>query len=123
MEYPGTKHVLVGGSTRSEKAPPYHLVPPQGPSRIARRFGLGKEKHGEGNWMKSVKAGPVPCAEFCKEAYNHMVEHQSKMMSRVDPDDDHLAAIGWAVAVLCYVEDFWGCKWTDLTEDSRPAPR
>ncbi len=106
------KYKMGGGSTRSEKAPPYHLVPPVGPRRISWRFGLGAEKHGEGNWMKSITDSEQAAAAFCKEAYNHMIEHAGKMVTG-DTSDDHLGAIGWAVCVLAYAEQFWGKpSWT-----------
>jgi hypothetical protein len=111
---PSTKHTLEGGSTRSEKAPAYDLVPPYGGRRVARRFGMGAEKHGPGNWMKSINAGPIEAYKFCVEAYNHMMEHARRMANREEPDDDHLGAIGWAVEVLAYAEDRYRCRWTDI---------
>ena len=110
-----TKYKLEGGSTRSEKAPPYHLVPPVGPRRIAWRFGLGAEKHGEGNWKKSIHESEQAAAAFCKEAYNHMTEHAA-MSASGDIIDDHLGAIGWGVCVLAYAEQFWGKPWREIGE-------
>lgn len=109
------KHVVQGGGTRSEKAPPYHLVPPQGPRRTALRFGLGAEKHGEWNWTKSCQT-EQDAARWAIEAYNHMMEHIAKMLSGRFPEDDHLGAIGWAQSVLCYIEEKFDKKWTQLSD-------
>lgn len=114
-----TKHQLRGGTTRSEKAPPYHLVPAVGPRRIAHRFGLGADTHGENNWKKSIHDSEESAAAFCKEAYNHMIEHAMKMNRPfMDTEagnlDDDLGAIGWAVCVLCYAEEVWGKPWGTL---------
>ncbi len=108
-------HRLPGGATRSEKAPGYHLVPLDSLKRVAKRFDLGAEKHGANNWKKSIP-NRLHAHAFCLEAYNHMLEHQRKMIAGEDPDDDHLGAIGWCVAVLCYVEAFHGQKWTELDD-------
>jgi hypothetical protein len=104
---------LEGGTTRSEKAPAYHLVPPAGFRRTALRFGLGAEIHGAYNWMKSL-SDETTARAFCEEAYNHMLEHALKMAACVDQGDDHLGAIGWAQAALAHVEEVFGKSWTDL---------
>ena len=102
---------LKGGATRSEQAPRYDLVPSTGLRRIAQRFALGAEKHGEGNWKLSVQT-EEEAYSFCREAYNHMIEHANKMISGVDIEcDDHLGAIGWAVMVFAYCEDRYGKPW------------
>lgn len=117
------KHQIEGGSTRSERAPAYHLVPPYGGRRVAARFALGAEKHGEGNWMKSIHESQQTAYAFCQEAYNHMMEHARKMAAGEDRGDDHLGAIGWAVEVLAYAEHVWDCLWTELMLIERGSPR
>ena len=112
---------LAGGSTRSQKAPPYHLVPAAGPRRIAFRFGLGADVHGEGNWMKSIHDSEYSAYKFCREAYNHMIEHANRMASRTPNEvnfDDDLGAIGWAVCVLAYTEEYWRQPWTSLDREA-----
>jgi hypothetical protein len=104
---------LPGGATRSEKAPPYHLVSPFALRRIAERFALGAVKHGERNWERSIQT-ESDAARFAQEAYNHMQEHMYKMLAKSDPEDDHLAAIGWAVVVLSQIEQTFGKPWTTL---------
>jgi hypothetical protein len=107
-------HILPGGATRSEKAPRYDLIPIEGLERIAERFSLGAEKHGEGNWKQSLATESNAYA-FCKEAFNHAIHHANKMVSGIDPEDDHLGAIGWFVVVTAHVEEKFGKKWTHLS--------
>lgn len=107
------KLVVSGGGTRSEKMPQYHLVPREGFSRTAKRFGLGAEVHGEWNWLKSIQ-NEHDARLWAEEAYNHMLEHMTKMASGLFPDDDHLGAIGWAQAVLCHIEEKYKKLWTSL---------
>lgn len=106
-------HTVQGGGTRSEKAPPFHLVPREGFRRTAQRFGLGAEHHGPWNWMQSIQTEEDAYA-WCVEAYNHMMEHALKMVSGDCPDDDHLGAIGWAQSVLAHCEAKYKKLWTSL---------
>lgn len=120
---PGFKHdcpgpalpvlTLPGGTTRSERAPSFHLVPYAGTVRVTRRFELGAEVHGPNNWKKSIHESEAAAAGFCLEAYNHMMKHAIHMTS-YDPNDDNIAAVGWAVFVLAYAEQHWGKPWTEL---------
>lgn len=105
---------LPGGGTRSESAPRYHLVPRAGVRRTAQRFGLGEEKHGAFNWLQSCQT-EEDAKVWADEAYNHMMEHATKMAQEIDTyEDDHLGAIGWAQSVLCYIEERFGKPWTQL---------
>lgn len=106
-------HKLPGGATRSEAKPMYHLVPMEGVRRTAVRFTMGAAIHGESNWKRSLEH-EADAAVFCKEAYNHLLEHTLKMANGVEPEDDHLGAIGWAQTVLCYAEGKFGKKWWEL---------
>jgi hypothetical protein len=107
------KHKLPGGATRSEEAPAYHLIPVDGVRRIARRFGMGAKVHGAENWKRSLGT-EANAAAFCREAYNHMIEHAFRMASGSCPDDDHLGAIGWAVAAIAFAEAKFGKRWTEM---------
>lgn len=104
---------LPGGGTRSEIKPGYHMVPAAGPRRTAQRFSLGAAKHGESNWLRSMEK-PSWASAFCKEAFNHMLDHAFKMSNGLELEDDHLGAIGWAQAVLAYAEDRYNCAWTEI---------
>lgn len=108
-------HQLPGGATRSEKKPGYHMVPTEGLRRTALRFDLGAEKHGADNWKRSTII-EHEAYSFCVEAYNHMLDHIMMMRDGMNPEDDHLGAIGWAQSVLCYVEHQFGKRWTDLRQ-------
>jgi hypothetical protein len=112
-----TKYQLPGGTTRSERSPLHHLVPPSGPRRIAQRFTLGADTHGVDNWKKSL-GSEGDAAAFCQSAYDHMMEHMLKMVALQDPEDDHLGAIGWAVCTLAHVESLYGKKWTELRPEA-----
>lgn len=121
-------HTVAGGGTRSEKAPPFHLVPRELFRRVAARFGLGADKHGAWNWLKSCST-EADAYIWCAEAYNHMVEHALKLavndselavgtFSAEDETDDHLGAIGWTVAVIAYCEARFGKRWNQFTRPS-----
>lgn len=121
---PKELHVVSGGGTRSESAPPFHLVPRAGIRRTALRFGLGAEKHGDYNWLESCDC-EEDAAEWANEAYNHMMEHALKMSQQIEMEDDHLGAIGWAQSVLCYLEERYNKPWTQLgvPEEAEGATR
>jgi hypothetical protein len=107
------KHTLPGGATRSEQAPSYHLIPAAGLHRIAVRYALGAETHGEGNWLLSVSTRE-DARVFVREAYNHAFKHLIRMNDGIDPEDDHLGAIGWYVCAVAEVERRFGCRWREL---------
>lgn len=114
-------HTVSGGGTRSEKAPAFHLVPGFGYRRVAQRFGLGAEVHGPENWKESCQT-ESDARSWCNEAFNHMQEHVRKMLNCIEPDDDHIGAIGWCVEVLAYVEWLYGVAWTDLQDGGKRKP-
>ena len=43
------KQQFEGGATRTVKSERYDLIPPEAEAALARRFGLGAQRHGEGN--------------------------------------------------------------------------
>jgi hypothetical protein len=88
-------------------------VPAAAQRRGALRWALGAEKHGANNWKRSLDT-EEHAAEFCREAFNHMIEHALKMVAGSHPDDDHIGAIRWATDVLAHVEALFGKKWTEL---------
>jgi hypothetical protein len=101
------KYVLPGGTTRSEQAPNYLLVPRAGLDCIVKRFELGEEAHGSWQWMKSLDT-MEHARQFCGEAINHMNKHLQDMMAEGTEEDDHLGAIGWAVCALAYARSRYG---------------
>jgi hypothetical protein len=113
VEDPSPLHQIPGGATRSEKAPDYDIVPMDGFKRTAQRFGYGAKTHGRDNWKLSLDTREHAQA-FCREAYNHGMEHMLRMGSGYAPEDDHIGAIGFMVTVLAYAENKFGCRWTEL---------
>lgn len=108
-------YTTPGGATRSEKASAFHLIPRAGLRRTAKRYALGAEIHGEFNWMLSLDT-EANALVWAREAFNHGMEHMLKMANGIEPDDDHLGAIGWAQTQLAYIEEKFNCRWTDLTK-------
>jgi hypothetical protein len=81
------KAAFEGGATRSEKLERYDLIPPEAEDALARRYGMGAKKHGEGNW----KQGGVT---FIKACVNHAKAHQSHLLATCgESEDDDLGAI------------------------------
>lgn len=106
---------ITEGATRSEKAPEHHLNPMFLTERISRRFGLGAKTHGAWNWTNAFRT-EESARQWCDEAYNHLCEHQRKMMNGIDPQDDHVGAMGWALEMFAYAEALYGKKWTELAK-------
>jgi hypothetical protein len=83
------------GSTRSVMTERYDLISPVGLRRLARRYAVGAEKHGERNWERGQKAGVV---------INHMLKHLNDF-SAGDRSDDHLAAVAWGAFALMHFQE------------------
>lgn len=67
------KQTFEGGATRSKTDVRFDLIPPEATIAVARRYALGLEKHGEGNW----KHGDV---EFVKGLINHAQMHMHDIL-------------------------------------------
>lgn len=91
------------GSSRSERRPPYHLVPVEAVQAIAERMGIGLAVHGEENWKKG---GP----EFFAETRNHL-EHHWLMLKSGDESDDNLSAVLTNAAMLAWWARTGKAKW------------
>jgi len=95
-----------GGASRSFQAERFDLIPGEGQIAAARRFGLGVEKHGEGNW----KSGGV---EFIKATLSHLQAHIASLLSTDQrASDSHTDAIVWAGHALAWfrvrkAREFW----------------
>ena len=91
------------GATRSKIDTAYHMVPREGLDAIARRFALGAEKHGEGNW----KLG-MPWDVMWDHVFAHMMRLRDRLErgERFDPDahDDDIGAIAWGMCAMAYFE-------------------
>lgn len=110
-------HKMSGGGTRQEQKPTYHLMPMHGVRRTAQRFQYGALIHGAENWKRSTET-PEDALAWCQEAFNHMIEHAFEMSNGIDPETDHLGAIGWAQSILAFVEDKYSCRWIDLCKEN-----
>ena len=85
------------GATRSSELQGlrYDLIPFVALRRLAARYGLGAEIHGDRNWE-----GGVPASETA----NHAVQHLFKWLAG-DRSEDHLAAAAWGCFALMYYEE------------------
>jgi hypothetical protein len=75
----GTKQKFEGGATRSAKLQRYDLIPGDGDTASATRFGIGALIHGEGNWKAGGK-------DFIKAVINHLKGHVAALLTG---DDTH----------------------------------
>lgn len=93
------KSAYEGGATRSEKLERFDLIPPEAEEAMARRYGLGAEKHGEGNWKQGG-------ADFIKACINHAKAHEAHFLSHFnDSSDNDLDAIMCNWAMLCWFRE------------------
>jgi hypothetical protein len=76
----------------------FDLICPAGHRRLASRYSLGAEKHGEHNWTAGMPVAVI---------VNHMEKHLN-LLKAGDVTDDHVAAVAWgAYAIMHYQEN---CK-------------
>lgn len=111
---------VASGARRSEKKPPYHLFPKHGLGRIAGRWQMGLEKYGKDNYKLSLQTRESAYT-FAAEAFNHIIDHALNMANGLEPEEDHLGAIGWGVMYLAEVEERFGCRWTELAPGAAEA--
>ena len=104
---------LPGGAQRSTQAPAFHLLRAVGLRRLARRFQLGATAYGDKNWLRSLER-ESDAAVFCREAFNHLMEHALKCSNGEEPFDDHLAAIMWGAQAIMEAEDKFKKRWIEL---------
>ncbi len=95
------KVAFDSGATMSAVAERFDLICPAGLRRLASRYALGAEKHGDINWCL---AGNDP--KFQRARLNHLIKHLVAYLRNGNADDDNLAAIAWgAFALMHYEED------------------
>jgi hypothetical protein len=93
------KKSFEGGATRSEKLERFDLIPPEADEAMARRFGLGAKKHGEGNWKGGGK-------DFIKACINHAKAHEAHLGKAAGKGDDNdLDAIICNWGMLCWFRE------------------
>src|ERR1700719_4656443 len=93
------KLVTKSGATRSNKVPRYDLIPREGLRRVAERYTMGAEKHGENNWRKGVRD-----PEFIQQCKNHLIDHMWLYLQQGNINDDNLAAVAWGAFALMEIE-------------------
>lgn len=91
--------VFSGGTKRAHRCPDYAEIPTTFLTVLAQRFELGAETYGRDNWRKSL------CdTSFLRDVFNHAFAHMLHLRDssafRVEDNDDDIAAIAWAMAVL-----------------------
>ena len=99
--------VSFTGGAVSSRIPRYDLIPRGALKRVADRFELGSQKHGERAW--NARAANQQCLagkEFLIARAAHAIDHALKLIAKLqglspaDGDDD-AAAIAWAGICLC----------------------
>ena len=89
-----------GGATRSKTNVRFDLIPAQTMNRLAQRFALGAEMHGENNWKLGDWRFVVAC-------FNHLEHHLNKLKQSGNAGDDNLGAILWNATAIGWYE---ACK-------------
>lgn len=85
------------GATRSGDSEHvrFDLISPVGLERLARRYALGAELHGDRNWE-----GGMPVSDLL----NHVMYHQNLYLAG-DKSDDHLGAMAWGLFAIMHFEE------------------
>jgi hypothetical protein len=117
-ETPDSFHRHATGATRSADADAvrYDLIPTEPLRRLAARYALGAETHGERNWELGLPVG---------DTINHLIrhlEHWRESLQRGERDaDDHLAAVAWGAFALMHFEpDYFAAKAEAKLPQSTP---
>jgi hypothetical protein len=98
----------ASGATQSHVAERYDLLCPAAIRRLARRYGLGAEKHSEFNYCLGGDD-----EKFQRARINHTIKHLMLYLERGNFDeagnpDDNLGAAIWGVATAIHFEEH--CK-------------
>jgi len=91
------------GATRSKMDTAYHMVPREGLDAIAKRYALGAEKHGIGNWKLGMPWNVM---------WDHVFAHMMNLRDRLERGerfndefhDDDVGAIAWAMTAMAWFE-------------------
>lgn len=96
VEDENPKIVSVGGATSSELEYDFHDLPFAGVMAAARRFAMGRPRHGRFNWKKGN-------AEFAEARLNHMMKHAALFSEYRKQDDlDAVICNGMMLAHFMY---------------------
>lgn len=91
--------VAPSGAKSSERQPRYDLIPATALRRVVRRFELGAEKHGEGNWRKGI-GDPAWLLDRVNHAITHLYKVAEEIKAGYRDKDDNAAAVAWAGLIL-----------------------
>jgi hypothetical protein len=80
--------------------------------RIARRFRLGEQYHGRGNWLRAYANGEVDI-QFLRDRFDHAHEHFIRIGTEGSNTDDHIGAVGWFLNIADEAESL-GLNWADI---------
>ncbi len=105
--------VIFKGGASSSKIPRFDLIPRQALVRLAKRYELGIEKHGENAWnIGNENQAPLDDKEWIIARLAHVIDHATKAIDKIrghapiDEDDD-AAAIMWGGSVLVAATERW----------------
>lgn len=97
------KQTFKSGATSSGQVPGYDMLPELFLTRVAKRFDLGKEKHGKFNYRKGLQD-----KEFIIDRLNHAFLHLKRAIDLIENntpfEDDNLAAVAVNVAMAMEFE-------------------
>lgn len=86
--------------------------------RFAQRCALGDRDHGRGNWIQAIY--PRLDLSFCRDRYNHAVEHLLKLSQEGTKKDDHIGAVAWFLGFATEVEAA-GYDWKEILVVRTPS--
>jgi hypothetical protein len=99
--------VSFTGGAVSSRIPRYDLIPRGALKRVADRFELGLQKHGERAWnARTANQQCLEDKEFLIARAAHAIDHALKLIAKLEglspaDGDDDAAAIAWAGICLC----------------------
>jgi hypothetical protein len=98
--------VVFKSGAASSKIPRLDLIPRKALLRVAGRFELGLERHGERSWNAASSQACLEDREFLIYRAAHVIDHALKLIAKLrgqlpDDGDDDAAAIAWGGICLC----------------------
>lgn len=114
----GAKKVLFQSGAASSKIPRWDLIPPAALRRLAKRFELGLEKHGDRSWNARSKQDALQDREWVIARASHAIDHALKFLEKYasgkpDDGDDDASAIAWAgICLMMATEKKEEKDWT-----------
>lgn len=101
-----TEKVRFPSGATSSKVPRLELIPFAALCRLAARFELGIERHGDDAWNALSKQECLRDREFAIARAGHVMHHAARLIAKLtgripDDGDDDAAAVMWGGAFLC----------------------